>query len=141
MYGLLQSEQNAVAARKRPLSAMTPTIALKNGKLWFACGSPGGPTIINTLLQTLINVIDHGMTMQEAVDAPRIHHQWMPDEIAYEVGGIVADVKDKLQWMGHKFAEKPRTTMGDCEAIMIEDKTGVRLGASDPRRGGQAIGY
>jgi gamma-glutamyltranspeptidase/glutathione hydrolase len=141
MYGLLQSEQNAVAARKRPLSAMTPTIVLKDGKLWFACGSPGGPTIINTVLQTLINVIDHGMTIQEAVDAPRIHHQWMPDEIAYEVGGIVADVKDKLQWMGHKFAEKPRTTMGDCEAIMIEDKTGVRLGASDPRRGGQAIGY
>jgi gamma-glutamyltranspeptidase/glutathione hydrolase len=141
MYGLLQSEKNAVAARKRPLSAMTPTIVLKDGKLWFALGSPGGPTIINTVLQTLINVIDHGMTIQEAVDAPRIHHQWMPDEIVYEIGGVVADVKDKLQLMGHKFTAKPRRTMGDCEAIMIEDQTGVRLGASDPRRGGQAIGY
>jgi gamma-glutamyltranspeptidase/glutathione hydrolase len=141
MYGLLQSEKNAVAARKRPLSAMTPTIVLKDGKLWFALGSPGGPTIINTVLQTLINVIDHGMTMQEAVDAPRIHHQWMPDEIVYEIGGVVADVKDKLQLMGHRFTDKPRRTMGDCEAIMIEDQTGVRLGAGDPRRGGQAVGY
>ncbi len=141
MYGLIQSEKNAVAPRKRPLSAMTPTIVLKDGKLWFALGSPGGPTIINTVLQTLINVIDHGMTMQEAVDAPRIHHQWMPDEIVYEVGGVVADVQDKLQLMGHKFTDKPRRAMGDCEAIMIEDKTGVRLGASDPRRGGKAVGY
>jgi gamma-glutamyltranspeptidase/glutathione hydrolase len=141
MYGLIQSEQNAVAPRKRPLSAMTPTIVLKDGKLWFACGSPGGPTIINTVLQTLINVIDHGMTIQEAVDAPRIHHQWMPDEIAYEARGIVQDVMSKLQQMGHRFAARPRAAMGDCEAIMIEDKTGVRLGASDPRRGGKAIGY
>jgi gamma-glutamyltranspeptidase / glutathione hydrolase len=140
MYGLIQSEKNAVAARKRPLSAMTPTIVLKDGKLWFALGSPGGPTIINTVLQTLINVIDHGMTIQQAVDAPRIHHQWMPDQIRYEPMGIVSDVKDKLQMMGHQFTDKPGY-MGDCEAIMIEDKTGVRLGASDPRRGGKAVGY
>ena len=140
MYGLIQSEKNAVAARKRPLSAMTPTIVLKDGKLWFALGSPGGPTIINTVLQTLINVIDHGMTMQQAVEAPRIHHQWMPDQIRYEPMGVVADVKNKLQTMGHKFTDKP-SYMGDCEAIMIEDKTGVRLGASDPRRGGKAVGY
>ncbi|MBS1809913.1 MAG: gamma-glutamyltransferase [Acidobacteria bacterium] len=140
MYGLIQSEQNAVAARKRPLSAMTPTIVLKDGKLWFALGSPGGPTIINTVLQTLINVIDHGMTIQQAVDAPRIHHQWMPDQIRYEPMGIVADVKDKLQALGHKFTDRPGY-MGDCEAIMIEDKTGVRLGASDPRRGGKSVGY
>ena len=110
MYGLLQSEKNAVAARKRPLSAMTPTIVLKDGKVWFALGSPGGPTIINTVLQTIINVIDHGMTMQEAVDAPRIHHQWMPDQIVYESGGIVADVKDQITSMGHRFTDKPRRT-------------------------------
>ncbi len=140
MYGLLQSEKNAVAARKRPLSAMTPAIVLKDGKVWFALGSPGGPTIINTVLQTIINVIDHGMTMQEAVDAPRIHHQWMPDQIVYEPGGIVADVKEKLSAMGHQFTDKPRR-MGDCEAIMIDPKTGMRLGASDPRRGGKAVGY
>ena len=139
-YGLIQGENNAVAAGKRPLSAMTPTFVLTDGKLWFALGSPGGPTIINTVLQGIINVIDHGMTMQQAVDAPRIHHQWMPDQIRYEPMGIVADVKDKLQFMGHKFTDKPGF-MGDCEAIMIEEKTSVRLGASDPRRGGKAVGY
>ncbi len=139
-YGLIQGENNAVAAGKRPLSAMTPTVVLKDGKLWFALGSPGGPTIINTVLQTLINVIDHGMTIQQAVDAPRIHHQWMPDQLRFEPMGIVADVKDKLQAMGHKLTDRP-SYMGDCEAIMIEDKTGVRLGASDPRRGGKAVGY
>lgn len=79
--------------------------------------------------------------MQEAVDAPRIHHQWMPDQIVYETGGIVADVKAKLESMGHGFTDKPRRYMGDCEAIMIDPKTGVRLGASDPRRGGKAVGY
>ncbi|HEX4949996.1 MAG TPA: gamma-glutamyltransferase, partial [Blastocatellia bacterium] len=146
MYGLLQSEQNAVAARKRPLSAMTPTIVLKDGKLWFALGSPGGPTIINTVLQTILNVVDHGMTMQQAVDAPRIHQQWLPDVVGYEPLGIVPDVLEKLQMMGHKLSleRKYKAGMefpGDCEAIMIEDKSGVRLGASDPRRGGKAVGY
>ena len=82
------------------------------------------------------------MTMQEAVDAPRTHHQWMPDQIVYETGGIVADVKDKLQAMGHQLTDKPRKTIGDCEAIMIDPKPGIRWGASDPRRGGKAVvGY
>jgi gamma-glutamyltranspeptidase/glutathione hydrolase len=140
MYGLIQGENNAVAARKRPLSAMTPTIVLKDGKFWFTVGSPGGPTIINTVLQSLINVIDHGMNIQQAVDWPRVHHQWMPDEIVYEPYGIAPDVIQKLQAMGHKFVERPRT-IGDCHGIMIEDKTGVRLGANDPRLGGRAVGY
>ncbi len=146
MYGLMQSEQNAVAARKRPLSAMTPTIVLKDGKLWFALGSPGGPTIINTVLQTILNVVDHGMTMQQAVDAPRIHQQWLPDMVGYEPMGIVPDVLERLQAMGHKLSleRKYKAGMefpGDCEAIMIEAQTNIRLGASDPRRGGKAIGY
>jgi gamma-glutamyltranspeptidase/glutathione hydrolase len=80
-YGLIQGEANAVAARKRPLSSMTPTIVLKDGKLWFALGSPGGPTIINTVMQVILNVVDHGMQLQQAIDAPRVHHQWLPDEM------------------------------------------------------------
>src|SRR3712207_6538391 len=81
MFGLIQSEKNAVEPRKRPLSAMTPTFVLrKDGSLWFAVGSPGGPTIINTVLQTIVNVVDHGMNIQQAIDAPRIHHQWLRSE-------------------------------------------------------------
>src|SRR5215218_7223949 len=85
MFGLIQGERNAVAPRKRPLSAMTPTFVLRpDGTLWFAVGSPGGPTIINTVLQVITNVIDFDMNIQQAIDAPRIHHQWLPDEITYE---------------------------------------------------------
>ncbi len=81
-YGLIQGERNAVAPRKRPLSAMTPTFVMrKDGTLWFAVGSPGGPTIINTVMQVITNVIDFDMNIQQAIDAPRIHHQWLPDEI------------------------------------------------------------
>lgn len=139
-FGLIQGENNAVAARKRPLSSMTPTIVLKNGKLWFAIGSPGGPTIINTVLQSIINIVDHGMDIQQAIDWPRIHHQWMPDEIAYEPMGLSPDVLKRLREMGHKFVERPRY-MGDAEGIMIEDKTGVRLGGRDPRLDGKSVGY
>jgi gamma-glutamyltranspeptidase/glutathione hydrolase len=138
-YGLIQGEANAVAARKRPLSSMTPTIVLKDGKLWFAVGSPGGPTIINTVTQVIINIVDHGMNIQQAIDWPRVHHQWMPDEIAYEPYGLAPDVMNRLKAMGHKFSS-PRY-MGDAEGIMIEDKTGVRLGGSDPRSDGRSVGY
>ncbi|HYE72837.1 MAG TPA: gamma-glutamyltransferase, partial [Blastocatellia bacterium] len=85
-----------VAARKRPLSAMTPTIVLKDGKLWFTVGSPGGPTIINIVMQVITNIIDHGMNAQQAVDWPRIHHQWMPDQVAVEPFGLAPDVMQKL---------------------------------------------
>ncbi len=140
MYGLIQSEANAVAAGKRPLSSMTPTIVLKDGKFWFALGSPGGPTIINTVMQTIINVVDHGMNIQQAIDWPRFHHQWMPDEIRHEPYGISPDTMQKLTSMGHKFSERSGN-MGDCEAVMIEDKTGVRLGGSDSRANGKSVGY
>lgn len=139
-YGLLQSENNAIAPRKRPLSAMTPTIVLKDGKVWFAVGSPGGPTIINTVLQVVVNVIDFGMNIQQAIDAPRFHHQWMPDRISFEPLGINRDTRTALEKMGHVFAEKPGN-MGDAEGVMIDLKTGMRLGASDPRSGGVPVGY
>jgi gamma-glutamyltranspeptidase/glutathione hydrolase len=139
-YGLLQSENNAIAPRKRPLSAMTPTIVLKDAKVLFAVGSPGGPTIINTVLQVVINVVDFGMNIQQALDAPRIHHQWMPDEIRWEKYGLSRDTRIALEKRGHVFAERP-AYIGDAQGIMIDPKTSMRLGASDPRLGGVPVGY
>ncbi len=141
MYGLIQGERNAVAPRKRPLSAMTPTIVLrKDGSLWFTIGSPGGPTIINTVLCVITNVIDYDMNIQQAIDAPRIHHQWLPDELTGEPYGLSGDTQRALTARGHTLAKQ--RTLGDAEGIMIEEKTGVRLGATDPRRSdGLAAGY
>jgi gamma-glutamyltranspeptidase/glutathione hydrolase len=142
MFGLIQGENNAVAPRKRPLSAMTPTFVLrKDGTLWFAVGSPGGPTIINTVLQVITDIVDFDMNIQQAIDAPRIHHQWLPDELVYEPFGLSADTQRALESRGHKLVSRPRY-MGDAEGIMIEEKTGVRLGASDPRgTDSAAVGY
>jgi gamma-glutamyltranspeptidase/glutathione hydrolase len=141
LYGLIQGERNAVAPRKRPLSAMTPTFVLrKDGSLWFAVGSPGGPTIINTVLQVITNVVDFDMNIQQAIDAPRIHHQWLPDELVYEPYGMSADTFRALETRGHRITARPRY-MGDAQGIMIEERTGVRLGASDPRQAGEPVGY
>src|SRR5436309_8785181 len=142
LYGLIQGERNSVAPHKRPLSAMTPTFVLrKDGSFWFTVGSPGGPTIINTVLDVITNVIDYGMNIQQAIDAPRIHHQWLPDELVYEPYGLSGDTQEALTSRGHKLVKKPRY-LGDCEGIMIEEKTGIRLGATDPRRSdGAAVGY
>ena len=141
MYGLIQGERNAVAPKKRPLSAMTPTIVLrKDGSLWFTVGSPGGPTIINTVLCIITNVIDYEMNIQQAIDFPRIHHQWLPDELVGEPFGLSGDTQRALTARGHKLAKLHY--LGDAEGIMIEEKTGMRLGATDPRRSdGQAVGY
>lgn len=141
MYGLIQGERNAVAPKKRPLSAMTPTIVLrKDGGLWFTVGSPGGPTIINTVLCIISNVIDYEMNIQQAIDFPRIHHQWLPDELVGEPFGLSGDTQRALTSRGHTLAKL--RYLGDAEGIMIEEKTGTRLGATDPRRSdGQAVGY
>jgi len=142
MYGLIQGERNAVGPHKRPLSAMTPTFVLReDGSLWFTIGSPGGPTIINTVVDVITNVIDYGMDIQQAIDAPRIHHQWLPDELVFEPYGLSGDTQRVLLSRGHKLVDKPRY-LGDAEGIMIEEKTGLRLGATDPRRSdGLAVGY
>jgi gamma-glutamyltranspeptidase/glutathione hydrolase len=149
-YGLIQGERNAIAPRKRPLSAMTPTFVLrKDGTLWFTVGSPGGPRIINAVLQVVINVIDFDMNIQQAIDAPRIHHQWLPDELLYEPFGLSADTQHALSTRGHKLTLRPEYKgytregyMGDVQSVMIEEKTGMRLGASDPRRSeGVPVGY
>jgi gamma-glutamyltranspeptidase / glutathione hydrolase len=141
MYGLIQGERNAVAPGKRPLSAMTPTFVLRpDGSLWFTVGSPGGPTIINTALCIITNVVDYGMDIQEAIDFPRIHHQWLPDELVFEPYGLSGDTQKALSLLGHKLA-RPRY-LGDAAGIMIDEKTGMRLGATDPRRSdGLAVGY
>jgi gamma-glutamyltranspeptidase/glutathione hydrolase len=141
MYGLIQGERNAVAPRKRPLSAMTPTLVLrKDGSLWFTVGSPGGPTIINTVLCVITNVIDYDMNIQQAIDFPRIHHQWLPDELVFEPYGLSGDTQKALTARGHKLANPHY--LGEAQGIMIEEKTGARLGATDPRRSdGLAVGY
>lgn len=140
MFGLIQGQANAIAAGKRPLSATTPAIVVKGGKVWLALGSPGGPTIINTVLQVLLNAIEFKMQIQQAVDAPRVHHQWLPDTIAYEPFGLSVDTLQALQSRGYQFVDRARY-MGDCQAVMIESRTGMRLGAADSRAGGRAVGY
>jgi gamma-glutamyltranspeptidase/glutathione hydrolase len=140
MFGLLQSEANAIAPRKRPLSAMTPTIVLKDGDVFFAIGSPGGPTIINTVLQVTVDILDFKMNLQQAIDTPRFHHQWMPDEIRWEPFGLNRDTRLALEKRGYTFAQKPGR-LGDVEGIMIEKETGMRLGASDSRSCGAPVGY
>ena len=146
-YGLLQGEANAIHPKKRPLSSMTPAIVLKDGKPLFAVGSPGGPTIINTVLHVIVNVIDFGMDIQEAVAAPRFHHQWQPDHIFWEAFGVNPDTRAALEKMGHKFREIPgmsRTIpgdIGDAHGVLIDPATGMRMGASDTRLGGVAVGW
>ena len=141
MYGLIQGEANSVAPHKRPLSAMTPSFVAKDGKLFIATGSPGGPTIINTVLQVILNVIDHKMNIQQAVDAPRIHHQWLPDEIRFEPFGMPEDARKALEAAGYHFANRAGY-MGDAESILIDQVTGMRWGASDPRNpDAAALGY
>lgn len=141
LFGLIQGEQNAIQPGKRPLSSMTPTFVLRDGKLLYAVGSPGGPTIINTVLQVILNVTDHRMNLAEAVAAPRLHHQWLPDELVHEPHRLPEDVKSALERLGHKLAERPRY-LGDVQAVGIEPQTGRRLGASDPRSpDAAALGY
>lgn len=141
MFGLVQGERNAVAPGKRPLSSMTPTIVLrKDGSLWFAVGARGGPRIISAVVQTVINMIDHEMNIQQAVDSPRIHHQWLPDEMLSEPYGMSADTRRILEDLGHVFAEKP-VNIASATAIAVEENNGVRLGAIDARSDGAAVGW
>lgn len=117
MYGLVQGATNAIAPGKRPLSSMTPTLVTKDGKVFMVVGSPGGSRIITITLQTVLNVIDHGMAPQEAVDAPRIHHQWLPDEVYFEQRSLSADTQKLLQERGYKLVEQ--TPWGAAELIMV----------------------
>jgi len=137
-YGLIQGPANAIGPNKRPLSAMTPTIVLKDGKLFLVLGSPGGPTIITTVANVLMGVVDFGLDIQEAVNAPRFHHQWLPDQISVE-DRLSPDTMNLLRSKGHKL--DVHHFWGDAECIMVDPKTGERLGASDGRNNGKAVGY
>lgn len=140
LYGLVQGAQNAVQGGKRPLSSMAPTIVTKNGALFLVAGSPGGSHIITITLGVLQNVIDYGMNVQAAVDAPRIHHQWLPDEIQVEPGAVDSAERASLQTMGYRLKEYP--PWGSAQAILIDPKTDALFGGSDHRRAsGAALGY
>jgi gamma-glutamyltranspeptidase/glutathione hydrolase len=138
LFGLIQSDANAIAPGHRPLSSMTPTILLRDGKLSFVTGSPGGPTIISATLLSVINWMRLGMDAQAAINAPRFHHQWLPDQILMEED-FPESTEKALEARG--FAVKRRGHIGLVNAIGIDPKTGERMGAADPRDNGAAVGY
>ncbi len=136
MFGLIQGEANAIAPAKRPLSAMTPTIVTKDGKLYLVLGAPGGPRIISGVLQVMLNMLDFGMNVQQAVDQPRLHHQWMPDTLYLE-RGFSPDTRALLQKRGHKLADT--SSVGSVEAIAVSG--GWLEAAQNGRSAGKAAGY
>ncbi len=143
MYGLVGGQANSIAPGKRMLSSMAPTLVLKRDasgteRPVMVLGSPGGPTIITSVLQTMLNVLDFGMELQAAVDAPRFHHQWEPDKLFLEQGGFPADVKEALAGRGHVLVE--RRPRGDIQAILVDSAEGWVYGASDSRGYGTAGG-
>lgn len=139
-FGLVDTRgANAIAAGKRPLSSMTPTIVLEGDRVRMVTGSPGGPRIISTTLLTILNVFDFGMDVSEAVAAPRFHHQWIPDELTVE-RAIPADVLDNLRARGHRVVVSERN-WSSAQAIVIDPDTGWHLGGSDPRSDGLAQGW
>lgn len=140
VYGLIQGEANAVGPGKTPLSSMSPTVVTKDGEIFMVTGSPGGPRIITITLASIMNVIDYGMDIQEAVDAPRIHHQWLPDTIYAERFALSADTRALLERMGHTITEGG--SWGAAQAILRDPEIGMLYGGSDSRRGaGLAVGY
>ena len=136
MYGLIQGEANAIAPGKTPLSSMTPTIVLKDGKPFLALGSPGGPTIINSVLEVMVNVLDFGMNVQDAVNWPRFHHQWLPDTLSVEPG-FSPDTVALLEQRGYKV----RRVNAQGEVAAIHFGNGWLEGAADPRTEGTAEGH
>ncbi|GEM50954.1 gamma-glutamyltransferase [Empedobacter brevis NBRC 14943 = ATCC 43319] len=138
LYGLVGGKANAIAPSKRMLSSMTPSILEKDGKLFMVVGTPGGSTIITSVFQSVLNVVDFGMSMQEAVAAPRFHHQWLPDQIDYEPNAISENVRESLQQKGYLLKE--RKPYGRVEGILVNADGTYQAGA-DPRGDDQAVGY
>ena len=139
-FDLIGRDANAIEAGKRMLSSMTPTIVTKDGEPFLITGSPGGSTIITTTLQVIVNVIDHGMGIDDAVAAPRFHHQWKPDTVIHERRAFSPDTRERLAKKGHTFREaRFGRGIGDANSILYRD--GVIHGAKDPRAQGGAVGY
>jgi gamma-glutamyltranspeptidase/glutathione hydrolase len=140
MYGLVGGEANAIAPGKRPLSSMCPTVVLKNGVPILVLGARGGSKIITAVFQTIVNVIDFGMTVDDAVIAPRFHHQWLPDTLLYEAGAFPVSVIAALEGRGHVMKEAP-ASLGEVEALAFDTRKRVIMGGPDPREPGTARGY
>ena len=140
MFGLVGAEANAIEPEKRMLSSMTPTIIEKNGKLWMVVGSPGGSTIITSVLQTFLNVAEFDLSMQESVSAKRFHHQWLPDEIMMEPEGFAKETIQELQQKGYKINQKESRIIGKVDAIKVLPNGNLEGGA-DPRGDDTAIGF
>jgi gamma-glutamyltranspeptidase/glutathione hydrolase len=138
-FGLVGGVANAIAPGKRMLSSMTPTIVLEDGELRWVLGAPGGSRIITGVLQVLLNVADHGMSLESAVRAPRIHHQWLPDSIRWEEFALPAEVRAELAAKGHTFDRRPRG-IAQVHAVEVR-KDGTRVGVADHRGGGAAAAY
>ncbi len=138
MFGLVQGETNAIGPGKRPLSAMSPTIVVRDGKPFLVLGAPGGPRIITSVLQVILNVIDFHLNIQDAVDAPRFHHQWKPDQLTMEKD-FAPETYERLQAMGHKLDSSPGLVIARVEAILVNG--GQLFGAADSRWVGKAVGY
>jgi gamma-glutamyltranspeptidase/glutathione hydrolase len=139
--GLIGTKPNLIEPHKRMLSSMSPTIICKDGKVFMITGSPGGRTIINTVLNVIINVIDFNMPIQDAVDASRMDHEWMPDRLRLEREGLPKEAIESLRAMGHTIRSSRSWEQGDAHSILIDPKTGLYYGAADKRSGGSAVGY
>jgi gamma-glutamyltranspeptidase/glutathione hydrolase len=140
-FGLAGGEANAIAPGKRSLSSMTPTIVLREGKPFLALGARGGSRITTAVAQIIINVIDFGMNIQEAVDVPRIHHQWLPDELLYEPRGLSQDAINNLTRMGYVVKDIGEPLLGRAQALMFDAASGFFYGGPDPREEGVALGF
>ena len=140
MFGLIGGEANAIAPQKRMLSSMTPTLVEKDGEFWMTVGTPGGSTIITSVLQTILNVYEFDMDMQQAVDAPRFHHQWLPDVIRFEPNSFPKDSLNYLKEKGYHVEEKNSTIIGKVDGIRILPN-GKLEGGADKRGDDTAVGY